>query len=83
VRSVTGGTALLCDVYQPDLDEDRLLVEYRGGWHGITWWLPSLPTLCQMVVDAGFSDVRIHSAFRMATTWDTSGYWRAVMVATP
>jgi tRNA (mo5U34)-methyltransferase len=85
VRALTAGFALLCDVYEPDLEDagGRALVNYLGGWEDITWWRPSLTALCQMVIDAGFADVRVHTTYRMATTWDTTGYWRAVLVARP
>jgi tRNA (mo5U34)-methyltransferase len=83
IRSVASDSALICDVYQPDLEAGRRrnLVEYLGGWKDCTWWLPSLSTLAQMVIDAGFSSVEVRTTFRMAPTFDTGGYHRAVLVA--
>jgi tRNA (mo5U34)-methyltransferase len=82
IRSVAVGSALVCDVYQPGLEgRGRHVVEYLGGWQDCTWWLPSLSTLAQMVIDAGFSSVEVRTTFRMATTYDTTGYHRAVLAA--
>src|SRR5207302_5315839 len=55
IRSVTGETALIVDAYHPGLTgaEIPYLVEYMGGWSVLTWWLPSLHALAQMVLDVG------------------------------
>ncbi|HXA41980.1 MAG TPA: methyltransferase domain-containing protein [Candidatus Solibacter sp.] len=85
LRSVTKGFALIADVYQPDLETDdgRQLVEYRGGWEIVTWYLPSLSALGQMVLDAGFADVRVQYAYQLARTVPGHGYHHAVLAATP
>jgi hypothetical protein len=85
IRSVTAGRAMIIDSYDPSLDsESRNLTEYEGGWVGAIWWNPSLNTFAQMIVDAGFSDVRVHKTYRLnPTTAEAPGRWRAVIIATP
>ena len=82
VRSVTadGGTAHIVDAYEPSL-AGRQAAQYEGGWNFCTWWVPSLDTFVQMVLDAGFSSVKIHRTFR-ANTDDGPGRWRAILIAT-
>lgn len=83
IRSVTGSSALIADAYAPDLDNGsgRQLIEYFGGWHLITWWHPSLPTLAQMVSDAGFRTVRLQTAYRLDRPSGETGLCRAVLIA--
>ena len=84
VRSVTGGTAVIADAYSEELaDPARHLVEYKGGWWGVQWWLPSLDALAQMVIDAGFGTVRVHTTFNLDTPDGRTGIPRAVLIATP
>ena len=80
VRSVTSGQALIVDVFDPDLPPNSRLTSYDGGWNGMVWWRPSLGTLAQMVLDAGFANVEVRRVFNLAHTWGT-GPWRAVLVA--
>lgn len=82
VRSVTRGTAIIADAYQPAISaRDRQLVEYFGGWSIVTWWLPSLPALGQMVLDAGFASVGLHAAYVLGRAGGGGGFHRAVLVA--
>lgn len=81
VRGVTTGQALLTDVVHPGLHAGKHLVEYRGGWNGVIWWLPSVDTLAQMVLDAGFADVELKMLFNLARRADTHGLWRACLLA--
>lgn len=85
VRSVTRGEAMIVDSIDPRLDdpEGRHLIRYLGGWWDVTWWLPSLDSLAQMVLDAGFADVRLHTLYNLAQVGGTEGHWRAVLFATP
>ena len=85
VRRVTSGEALIVDTYNPTLDDPsgRTLTHYVGGWWDVTWWLPSLDTLAQMVIDAGFSDVQLHKIYTIAKRGETGGYWRAILKAKP
>jgi tRNA (mo5U34)-methyltransferase len=80
VHSVTGGRALIVDVYEPD--EPSGHTSYLGGWEGVRWWKPSLDTLAQMVLDAGFSSVRLAGVFSLAHATGP-GPWRAVLQAEP
>lgn len=84
VRSVTGGRAMIVDSINTEVSPPpgQHLVDYRGGWHATIWWLPTLDTLAQMVLDAGFSDVHVHLVYRLDLKF-TSGAWRAVLMATP
>lgn len=82
IRSVTGHTAHIVDAYDPDVVEDgSQMVRYLGGWHVITWWLPSASSLAQMVLDAGFRTVRVHAAYTLGWASGGSGLHRAVLVA--
>ncbi len=82
VRSVVrdGGTAHIVDSIDPDL-AGKHVASYEGGWQFCTWWIPSLDLLAQMVLDAGFSTVRLHRTFR-ANTADGPGRMRAILIAT-
>ena len=84
IRSVTGGTAMIIDAIHPDLDRDpeRRLTEYRSGWTDVAWWTPSLNTLAQMILDAGFDDVRVQRVYRLNPHFSgRPGQWRAIIIA--
>jgi tRNA (mo5U34)-methyltransferase len=84
IRSVTAGSAMIVDAFDPDLDDTKNLVEYRGGWVDVTWWIPSLNTLAQLVTDAGFSDVQVQRVYRIDPVGvPGTGRWRAILLATP
>lgn len=80
VRSVTGSEALIVDVFDPSLPPSSRLTNYDGGWNGLVWWRPSLGTLAQMIVDAGFESAELLSTFNLPHTWG-EGPWRAVFRA--
>ena len=82
IRNVTGGRAILADAFDPELGAGRR-AHYIGGWPGVVWWIPSLDALAQMVIDAGFADVRVHSVYSLAEYDQPAGPWRACLVATP
>ncbi len=75
VRSVTRESALIVDCFDPNLAAG--LSRYLGGWSAVTWWVPSLDTLAQMVIDAGFRDVQVNRIYRLGT----DGPWRASLLA--
>jgi tRNA (mo5U34)-methyltransferase len=81
IRSVTGECALVATPFEPRLEGDT--VRYLGGWSNTVWWLPSLETAGQMVMDAGFSSVELHTVYEMRTSFATGGSWRAVFRARP
>lgn len=85
VRRMTAGEALIVDTYNPTLSDPggRTLTHYVGGWWDVTWWLPSLETLAQMVLDAGFGSVELHKIYTIAKRGETGGYWRAILRARP
>ncbi|MGH9075950.1 MAG: class I SAM-dependent methyltransferase [Acidimicrobiales bacterium] len=86
MRQVTGGFALLSDVFDPSLDGvagGPGLARYLGGRHTAGWWLPSLTTLAQMVSDAGFGRVEILCVYNLALRSAPDGPWRAVLRAEP
>jgi tRNA (mo5U34)-methyltransferase len=82
IRKVTAGEAILTDCFDPALAGTNL-THYMGGWSTVTWWLPSLDTLAQMVVDAGFGDVQVGSVYKLETENGESEPWRAVLHARP
>jgi len=79
LRGVTGGQALIVDCFDPGLDPGS--VRYLGAWTGVPWWLPSLETLAQMVVDAGFASVELRLVYALAPKGEERGHWRASLVA--
>jgi tRNA (mo5U34)-methyltransferase len=86
LRSVCGSKALIVDSFSPELDDINpgagRIVRYFGGWHDLIWWNPSLSTLAQMVVDAGFRNVRLHGCYRLGKRSDQDqGLWRAILAA--
>lgn len=85
IRSVTRGEARIVDVFDPALanPEGRKLVHYLGGWWTVVWWIPSLDTLAQMVIDAGFSSVTVDATYILAKRGEREGFWRAMMTAKP
>jgi len=86
IRRVTKGQALLSDVFEPTLGapgaEGGLPALYFGGGNA-AWWRPALPTLVQMVADAGFSEVEVVTTYSLAPRGQATGPWRAVLRATP
>lgn len=84
IRNVTGGFALLSDVFDPSL-HDRVagpgLIRYLGA--AACWWTPSLATLGQMVADGGFRSVEVVTVYSLAGRSHTEGPWRVVLKATP
>jgi hypothetical protein len=76
---VTAGQAHLVDAVDPR--RRGHWVEYRGGWSGCFWWLPTVDAFAQMVLDAGFSAVRVHSLYNLPERGAPSGQWRAILVA--
>ena len=53
---------------------------YHGGWNATTWWVPSVQTLAQMTLDAGFADVEVRGLYRLDMHGD-QGSWRALLRA--
>lgn len=80
VRSVTRGTALIADCFDPALEQGT--IRYMGAWTDVPWWLPSLETLGQMVMDAGFAGVELRMVYALASRGEERGHWRASLVAT-
>jgi tRNA (mo5U34)-methyltransferase len=79
LRAVTAGDALIADVVSL---HPGALVEYRGGWENVSWWLPSVTALAQMVHDAGFGEVEVRAVYRLDMR-DGPGPWRALIAARP
>ncbi|MHB1712893.1 MAG: class I SAM-dependent methyltransferase [Acidimicrobiales bacterium] len=84
VRKVTDGWALIVDSINTELPVTigRHITEYRGGWpwRDYHYWLPTLDTLAQMTIDAGFAEVSVHNIYRLDLK-SVSGAWRAVLIA--
>lgn len=82
IRSVTAGRAIIADCFDPDLEPGT--TRYFGGWSSVPFWLPSLETLAQMVIDAGFTEVSILAVYTLAPRDERGrGYSRALLLATP
>jgi tRNA (mo5U34)-methyltransferase len=81
VRSVTTGEAHIADAVQPEAGEPgRNLSEYHGGFGMTHWWTPSVQTLAQMTLDAGFDDVQVLGMYRLGMR-GAPGPWRAILRA--
>jgi len=80
VRAVTGGEALISDVFDPGL-EGNGVTRYAGGWRTAGWWVPSLDTLAQLVLDAGFARCEVLTTYRLSPRGEVDGPWRAVLRA--
>jgi tRNA (mo5U34)-methyltransferase len=83
LRSVATGRLLLSDVIDADAPPGTYgpTIQYLGGWSDVNWWIPSLPALAQMVVDAGFRNVRVNAIYNLPKTYEPHGYWRASLAA--
>jgi tRNA (mo5U34)-methyltransferase len=82
VRSVTGGRLMVVVGFDPSLG-DASVVRYHGGWEDATWWIPSMRVAGQWIVDAGFTDLRVVSTFRISHLGTDQGVWRLVIIARP
>ena len=79
IRRVSRDKALIVDCFDPDLVSGQ--TRYLGGWSGAVWWLPSLDTLAQMVIDAGFADVELQLVYALGNDGKPRGLWRAALLA--
>jgi hypothetical protein len=66
VCSVTGGRAMVVDVFNPRLP--GRLSSYEGGVTHNNWWDFSLGALEQMIWDAGLSRVDLRKQIPLGTT---------------
>lgn len=80
VRRVTADRAFIVDCFDPALAGTQT-TRYLGGWSGAVWWLPSLDTLAQMVIDAGFARVDLKLVYSLGSRTEPTGHWRAALVA--
>lgn len=80
IRQVTHGSALIADCFDPRLNGD--VTRYLGGWASVPMWLPSLDTLAQMILDAGFSDVQLRMVYTLGQGNLPGGHHRASLLAT-
>lgn len=83
IRAVTTGELLLSDGIDlvPRGGSWGPPIQYLGGWDDVVWWVPSLDALAQLVIDAGFRDVKVNTVYNLAKTYETSGFWRASLTA--
>jgi tRNA (mo5U34)-methyltransferase len=82
VHSVTGGQALIVETIDGLVPPGS--VRYVGDWGQVTYWVPGLQAMVQLVADAGFSSIKVHNLFSLAVTSpDAVGPWRVVMIAEP
>jgi tRNA (mo5U34)-methyltransferase len=84
IRSVTSGQAHIADAADAGSfggTRDHLNVAvYHGGWSSNIWWTPSLQTLAQMTLDAGFAEVEPVGRYRLDIR-GAPGVWRAILRA--
>ena len=82
VRSVTGGRLMVVIGFDPALG-DGSVVRYLGGWEDATWWIPSLRVAGQWIIDAGYTDLKVVSTYRISHIGTDLGVWRLVILARP
>jgi tRNA (mo5U34)-methyltransferase len=80
IRSVTAGRLMVVIGFDPGLG-DSSVVMYTGGWSDATWWIPSARVAGQWIIDAGFTDLRIVSTYRISHIGAQKGLWRLVIIA--
>jgi tRNA (mo5U34)-methyltransferase len=85
IWSVTSGRAHIADRAEARIGvapaQFQNLAAYDGGWNQTTWWTPSVQTLAQMTLDAGFSEVEALRMYRLATRGQSRGPWRVILQA--
>jgi tRNA (mo5U34)-methyltransferase len=82
VHSVTGGQALITETIDGLVQPGS--VRYIGDWGQVTYWVPGLQSMVQLVADAGFTSVKVHNLFSLAVNSpDAVGPWRVIMIAEP
>jgi tRNA (mo5U34)-methyltransferase len=85
IQSVVSGLAIIAEPYNPELDDlspDKKLVEFLGGWSGCVWWMFSLESLGNMILDAGFKEVELVDTFQLGPRGRDEKLWHAVFKAT-
>jgi tRNA (mo5U34)-methyltransferase len=81
VRSVAKDKFIMVDRYDPAISgTGQRLLRYEGGWAGLEWWAPSIETLEQWVVDAGFAAPTNKGVYRIRG-YDKSnqGWYRVIL----
>lgn len=81
VASVTRGTALIVETFDPNLPGD--LMEFQGGTSDCVWWRMGLGALERMVRDAGFGQVELVSTFPIGQSGEKPWLWHAAFRCTP
>lgn len=83
IRAVTSGQLLLSDGIDLTAPPGAFgpTMQYLGGWDDVVWWVPSLDALGQLLIDAGFSSLRLNAVYNLAKTYETDGFWRASVTA--
>ncbi|MGH7690706.1 MAG: hypothetical protein ACREN3_13950, partial [Gemmatimonadaceae bacterium] len=73
------------ETYHPDLDHrgGECLMDYMSGRQDTVWWRFSLTALRQIIVDAGFRDVRLERTFQLHMRDDRRPLHHAVFRAYP
>jgi tRNA (mo5U34)-methyltransferase len=81
VRDVARDRFIMVDRYDPSISgTGERLLRYEGGWNGMEWWAPSLETLQQWVVDAGFAPPTMHGTYQVrGEDRSNAGWFRAVL----
>lgn len=81
IRSVTRGTAMITDCFDPTVVGNGA-IRYLGGWNAMQWWAPSVDTLAQMILDAGFATVKVNAVYSLRARGNRTDVWRAAIAAT-
>jgi tRNA (mo5U34)-methyltransferase len=81
IRSVTGGTGIFAEVYDPGLPLRCL--EYKGGTRLCVWWSFSHDCLNALIDEAGYSRTETLDTFGLTNIRESRPIWHAAFRVTP
>src|SRR5580704_4252774 len=81
IRSVTGGTGIFAEVYDPGLPLRCL--EYKGGTKLCVWWSFSHDCLNALIDEAGYSRTETLDTFGLTNIRESRPIWHAAFRVTP
>jgi len=81
IRSVTGGTGIFVETYNPGLP--LRCAEYKGGWQRSVWWSFSLDCLHNIIRDGGYSQTEMLDTFALMNIPESRPIWHASFRVTP
>jgi tRNA (mo5U34)-methyltransferase len=81
IRSVTGGTGIFVEAFNPGLPTH--CIEYKGGADRSVWWSFSLDCLHQIISEGGYSKTEMLGTFPLTNIPERRPIWHASFRVTP